>query len=103
MGHTPVSHLTPSLGVVPCEYSHERYIRGILLVISPKLESMCYQSVKMASSYTFIRFDTIAACDGRTDRQAALAYPGQGSHGPQTSVKIFYSAKTDCRTNLPTH
>jgi len=39
------------------------------MIIIKKLESMGYQPMKAASSYRFIRFDTIPACDGRTDRQ----------------------------------
>jgi len=34
---------------------------------------MGYPAVETASSYTFIRLDTIQACDGQTDRITVLS------------------------------
>ena len=41
---------------------------GIFLV-STKLDTFCYPTVQTAPCYTCCRFDTIPACDGRTDRR----------------------------------
>jgi len=58
-GHsdTHLSHLSPSLGMTPCEYVDKSFVAI--------LGTLRYRSVMTA----FIRFDTIPTCDEQTDRR----------------------------------
>ena len=49
--------------------SGEMVIPGEYFLVSTKQYTVCYPTVQTAPCYTCRRFDTIPACDGRTDRQ----------------------------------
>jgi len=57
--------------------SGRRVVHGKKFFVSTKLETFGYLTVQTAPCYTCRRFDTIPACDGRTEGQTDGRTDGQ--------------------------
>jgi len=55
------------VGHLEAKFQGEGVVPGEYFLVSTKLDTFCYPTVQTAPCYTCRRFDTIPACDGRTD------------------------------------